>query len=468
MKEANIFLIDLIPSTHVGCTLRDIVESCTKSNAYVKYESFGDGKSVLWGRELTNTIADCQRDLVIFVLSPCHLKQVGELIQSVREKFSVLPILIIAEKCKPEEMFSLLNFGATDFITPPLDNMKVLPRLWRLLEHKREQNTLTFRLKKKLGLKQLIGVSLPFLDEINKIPTVAKCDANVLIAGETGTGKDMCARAIHYLSPRAGRPFIPFNCGAVPTELMENELFGHVQGAFTGAATTQAGLISAANGGTLFLDDIDCLPATSQAKLLRFLQEKEYRQLGSAKMFQADVRVIAATNADLEAAVSEGKLRQDLYYRLNVIPLKMPALRDRREDIPLLARHFLSKYANDFNKHVNDFDSDAMKILMLYNWPGNVRELEHVVERALIFSENNIIREADIILPKPKTSACMASFKEAKANVVHQFEKNYIEGRLHVCKGNITRAAQSAQKNRRAFWQLIRKHQIDVQTFKPG
>jgi DNA-binding NtrC family response regulator len=468
MKGPNIVLIDLNPSTDVGCMLQDIIASCTKSNAYVQYESCGDGKSVPSLRALTNTTADSQLDLLIFVLSRSKLKQVGKLIRSVREKFSVLPILFIAEKFKPDEMFALLNFGATDFITPPLDQMKVLPRLWRLLEHKREQNTLAYRLKEKLGMQQLVGQSLAFLNEIKKIPTVAKCDANVLITGETGTGKDMCARAIHYLSPRADRPFIPLNCGAVPTELMENELFGHVQGAFTGAATTQAGLISAADSGTLFLDDIDCLPPTSQAKLLRFLQEKEYRQLGAAKLFQADVRVIAATNSDLEVSVAEGKLRQDLYYRLNVIPLIMPALRDRREDIPLLARHFLSRYANDFQKHVNGFAPDAMKMLMLYDWPGNVRELEHVVERALIFSEHNLIREADIQLPQPKSSASTASFKEAKANVVNQFEKNYIKGVLHVCEGNITRAAQTAQKNRRAFWQLIRKHQIDVQAFKPG
>jgi DNA-binding NtrC family response regulator len=396
------------------------------------------------------------------------LKQAGGLIQSVRKKLSVLPILFIAEKCKPDEMFSLLKLGATDFITPPLKNMEILPRLWRLLEHKREQNTLTHRLKEKLGLKQLVGESLPFLDEIKKIPTVAKSDANVLIYGETGTGKDLCARAIHYLSPRASKPFVPFNCGAIPTELMENELFGHVQGAFTGASTAQPGLISVADSGTMFLDDIDCLPLTSQAKLLRFLQEKEYRQLGSAKMFHADVRVIAATNSDLEAAVDDGKLRQDLYYRLNVISLMLPALRDRREDVPLLTRHFLNKYADDSKKHITGFTSDAMEMLMLYDWPGNVRELEHVVERAVLFSEHELIRKIDIFLPHKKVATYKMSFKEAKANVVNKFERTYIERLLLSYKGNISKAAQAAKKNRRAFWQLIRKHQIDVQTFKPG
>jgi transcriptional regulator with PAS, ATPase and Fis domain len=249
---------------------------------------------------------------------------------------------------------------------------------------------------------------------------------------------------------------------------MENELFGHVQGAFTGASTSQPGLINEANTGTLFLDDIDCLPILSQVKLLRFLQEKEYRQLGSSKMCQADVRFIAATNIDLEKAVNDGKLRQDLYYRVNIIPLTLPSLRERREDIPVLARHFLEKYAIEFNKDVSSIASEALQMLKLHNWPGNVRELEHVIERAVLFSEQKIIREIDIMLPNKKVPACKASFKESKTQVINKFEKNYIEALLLASHGNITSAAKAAQKNRRAFWQLIRKHQIDAKNFKTG
>jgi DNA-binding NtrC family response regulator len=362
----------------------------------------------------------------------------------------------------------MLKLGAADFITPPLKANDILPRLWRLLEHKQHTQSLTHKFKEKLGLKQMVGESPTFLDETKKIPVLARCDASVLISGETGTGKEMCARSIHYLSPRANKSFVPFNCGAIPTDLLENELFGHAQGAFTGAATPQPGLIRKADAGTLFLDDVDCLPPLSQVKLLRFLQEKEYRQLGSATTHQADVRIIAATNADLEAAVEKGRLRQDLYYRLNVIPLTLPTLRDRQEDIPLIARHFLKKYAIEFDKQLTGFTSEALQTLMLYDWPGNVRELEHVVERAVLFSKHTVIREIDICLPDKKSTSCKMSFKEAKASVVKEFEKSYIEKLLLSYQGNITRAAQAAKKNRRAFWELIRKHHIDVRPFKPG
>lgn len=468
MKQTKILLLDLNPTSGMGSTLRGILESSPNLGIQLRHEPVRDSETVLFDIELSSIISGYNPDMIFLVLSQSHLKQTDALFESMSRELSELPIIVVIEECKPDEMFSLLKLGAADFITPPLKAIDILPRLWRLLEQKREGETLTHRLKEKLGLKQLVGESPAFLEETKKIPLVAKCDASVLISGETGTGKELCARAIHYLSPRAGKPFIPFNCGAIPTDLMENELFGHVQGAFTGASTSQAGLIHEANGGTLFLDDIDCLPLLSQVKLLRFLQEKEYRQLGSAKMFQADVRVIAATNIDLEEAVREGKLRKDLYYRLNIIPLVLPSLRDRREDIPLLARHFLERYAIEFKKQVMGFASDVMQILLLYEWPGNVRELEYVIERAVLFSEQTFIGGADIILPRPKATPRKDSFKEAKANVINQFERTYIQGLLLAYQGNITKAAQAAQKNRRAFWQLIRKHQIDVHTFRPG
>jgi transcriptional regulator with PAS, ATPase and Fis domain len=282
------------------------------------------------------------------------------------------------------------------------------------------------------------------------------------VAGETGTGKELCARAIHYLSSRSPKPFIPVNCGAIPADLVENELFGHERGAFTGAKNSKIGLIQEADGGTLFLDEIDCLPLLSQVKLLRFLQEKEYRALGSTKVCKADVRVIAATNSDPEEAVRAGKLRQDFYYRLNVIPLLLPPLRVRREDILRLARHFLAKFNVEFEKQVVDFSSEAIHALISYDWPGNVRELEHIVMRAVALSTQPLITPSDLGLPCLNAKQLLESFRGAKERVVADFEKSYIEKLLLMHNGNISRAAQAAQKNRRAFWQLIRKHQIEV------
>jgi transcriptional regulator with PAS, ATPase and Fis domain len=273
------------------------------------------------------------------------------------------------------------------------------------------------------------------------------------------------ARAIHYLSPRAGRAFLPVNCGAIPGDLVENELFGHASGAYTGAKTARPGLIHEANGGTLFLDEIDCLPLMAQVKLLRFLQEKEYRPLGSTKTSKADLRVIAATNANCEAAVRKGSLRQDLYYRLNVIPLSLPALRHRRDDIPLLANHFLIKYAKEFSKEVTGFSPDAIRKLISYEWPGNIRELEHVIMGAVVLSVQPTICATSIAI-SAETPPDTESFQQAKNRMVEQFEKTYIKGLLLSHHGNISWAAKAAQKNRRAFWELIRKHHISVQGLK--
>jgi transcriptional regulator with PAS, ATPase and Fis domain len=329
----------------------------------------------------------------------------------------------------------------------------------------REQKTQQ-ALTEKLGLQQLIGKSPVFTAEINKIPILAKSDISVLISGETGTGKEMVARAIHYLSERADKPFVPVNCGAIPVELLENELFGHDRGAFTGAAGCRSGVIQEAENGTLFLDEIDSLPLLAQVKLLRFLQDKEYRPLGSTKALKGDVRIVAASNADLEKAIAAGTLRRDLYYRLNVIPIVLPALRHRANDIVLLARHFLAEKAEKLNSPAIEFSPEAERKLMLYSWPGNVRELEHVIERLAVLSTQKTIQADQILFPGETDHSNQLSFQEMKANVISEFETNYIQTLLVAYRGNITRAAQAAQKERRTFWQLIRKHKIDVEKFK--
>jgi DNA-binding NtrC family response regulator len=248
--------------------------------------------------------------------------------------------------------------------------------------------------------------------------------------------------------------------------LFENELFGHERGAFTGAMTTQTGLIREAEGGTLFLDDIDCIPPKAQMKVLRFLQEKEFRPLGSARTQHSDTRIIASTNTDLAKAVSQDVFRRDLFYRLNVIAVTLPALRDRKEDIPLLVRHLIDKYREELDRPVKDISSNALQKLMSYDWPGNVRELENVIERAIIFSNKPLIDLKDLCLAENDTCLDEKTFKMAKFQAVAQFEKKYIQGLLATHHGNISQSAKTAQKDRRAFWELIRKHKIDPRNYK--
>jgi len=330
-------------------------------------------------------------------------------------------------------------------------------RLLRLVSPTRGDQAALHELKVKVGLSQLIGQSPAFLAAVKRIPTFARSEANVLISGETGTGKEVCARAIHYLSARSTKPFIAVNCGAIPADLVENELFGHERGAFTDARDSQLGLIAEAEGGTLFLDEIDSLPLVVQVKLLRFLQEREYRPLGSSKTKVASVRVICATNVELAESIRQGTLRRDLYYRINILPLVLPPLRDRSEDIFLLAHHFRAQFAAEYAKPVVEFSPEVLRSLRAYAWPGNIRELEHVIERAVALAETTIIGEVDlespVIAPKP-----IEAFQAAKDRMVAQFERTYLKEVLQVFAGNITKAAQAAGKNRRAFWQLLQKH----------
>ena len=371
----------------------------------------------------------------------------------------------IAVDADEAELDELLGQGVADFLLAPLRDSDELARVRRLLNRIAQEQQAREALTEKLGLQQLIGESPAFVEETKKIPVLARSDTSVLISGETGTGKEMVARAIHYLSPRAGKPFVPVNCGAIPVELLENELFGHTSGAFTGAAGARDGLIREAEQGTIFLDEINCLPLLAQVKLLRFLQNKEYRPLGSTRVLTGDVRIIAASNANLETEVAAGTLRRDLYYRLNVVPIVLPPLRARSQDIILLARHFLAQYAAKANSPASSFSAAAERKLLLYDWPGNVRELEHVIERVVVLCTEEIIQEDDIILPG-QADVTRMSFQELKANVISQFESNYLQNVLTACRGNITKAAQVAQKERRTFWALVRKHNIDVQKFR--
>ncbi len=460
MRPNNLLLLDFNPIGNFSNELRGILETSAIPEIQLHHEKVEKLSPVERSKFLTK-LFDRLKPSVTFVVSQLNpLRSTQTLFQSLKADAAEPPVIVVTEEDKPDEVFETLKLGAVDFITAPLTPTNIVPRVRRLLSQ--DDPSLSESLSTQ---HKLVGHSPMFLSEINKIPLVAKCDAGVMISGETGTGKELCARAIHNLSTRASQPFIPVNCGAIPVELAENELFGHERGAYSGAGNAQPGLIQEADGGTLFLDEIDSLPLLAQVKLLRFLQEREFRPLGSTKTRHADVRVVTATNVNFEKAIKEGKLRQDLYYRLNIIPITLPPLRDRLEDIQLLAEFFRAKYSLNFNKHVTGFSPNALQKLLMHDWPGNVRELEHVVQRAIALCQLSIIRTEDLQLSSSLTSPVLESFKHAKDRVVNQFERNYLQSLLLAYQGNITKAAEAAQKDRRAFWELMRKHQLDTHHF---
>jgi two-component system response regulator GlrR len=326
----------------------------------------------------------------------------------------------------------------------------------------------------------LIGTSRCFLQATGMIPILSAAKSTVLISGETGTGKELFARAIHYSGERRNKPFVPVNCAALPDHLIENELFGHSRGAFTGALIEKPGLLHEADGGTLFLDEINSLSLSVQSKLLRVLQDQEFRPLGSTKSKTINVKIIAATNADLRHLVEARQFREDLFYRLNVLSLTLPPLRDRKEDILLLANHALKVYAKEFGKKSLALSHTAKTKLMSHSWPGNVRELQGVIQRAVAMASGEVLEAADLDLPESEsqdltgpTMALMTregisghcSFQDMKAKVIEEFERAYLTELLATHQGNISKAARAAKKERRAFQRLLMKHGLDRRVF---
>jgi DNA-binding NtrC family response regulator len=395
--------------------------------------------------------------VVVATLSAFQATNLELFFASLQRPFPHRPVLVTTTHPDTFDFFRVLEMGASDFLLPPLRRSELLPRLMRQARVMRCDNALVQNLKEDIGLKHIIGESPAFLERVRCVPRFARCDATVLISGESGTGKELFARAIHYLSPRADQPFVPVNCGALPENLVESEIFGHKRGAFTGAASDQAGLIREAEGGTLFLDEIDCLTPQAQVKLLRFLQDGEYRPVGSQQILHANIRVVAAANADFSHMVREGKFREDLFYRLNVLSLTLPPLRERRGDILLLTHDFLEKQAAITDGRPKKLSLAALNRLLSHSWPGNVRELQNVLTRAIVLSDRDSIEPSDLDLPD-SFAAEYQSFRAMKSRAVQRFEHDFLATVLHAHDGNITRAAFAVKKNRRAFWQLLRKH----------
>jgi two-component system response regulator GlrR len=359
--------------------------------------------------------------------------------------------------------------GAYDYLTKPFDATDLLHRLEKALEVQRlksEVERLRTMVQDRYRFDNIIAVSDAMHQVLHQVTQIAATDSTVCVYGESGTGKELVAKAVHIVSRRALGPFVALNCGAIPEGLLENELFGHSKGAYTGADRPKKGFLQQADGGTLFLDEIGELPASLQVKFLRVLEEREFYPLGSTQPMKVNIRLVAATNQDLGKLVSKGKFREDLYYRLHVLPIFLPPLRERPSDIAPLAEHFLQRFASDLNKEVKGFTPEALQRLVLYDWPGNVRELANVVERATVLSPTTLITPDMLLLGKTElqntNQAELSTLREAR----ERFERKYLIQVLTTMKGNVSRAAELAGKDRAEFYRLLRKHALLPSAFK--
>jgi two-component system, NtrC family, response regulator GlrR len=309
---------------------------------------------------------------------------------------------------------------------------------------------------------EIITQSAAMEDILTKIGLVSKGDASVMLYGESGVGKELFAQAVHRASNRHNKPFVPVNCAAIPEHLLESELFGYIKGAFTGAAQDHKGLFQTAEGGTLFLDEIGDMPLLLQVKLLRALQERQIRPVGATEIIPINVRIISATHRDLKTEIDSGNFREDLFYRLHVVALTIPALSERREDIPLLANHFLQLFSNNYQKDISGFSPEAMSKLISAAWPGNVRQLINTVEQCVVLNTAPLVSSTLIEDAMHKDEAQLTSFEDARKN----FERDYLVRLLKITTGNVTQAARMAKRNRTEFYKLLQRHNIDFSVFK--
>lgn len=355
--------------------------------------------------------------------------------------------------------------GAFDYVLKPFSNDDLLERVRRACEKKvldDQVQSLRSQIPMRRYSDYLIGNSEPITRILQQINSIAKNDVTVLVTGESGTGKELVARTIHMASNRQNKKFVTVNCGAIPENLMESELFGHVKGAFTGAVSDKPGLFEEAHEGTIFLDEIGDMPLNLQVKLLRVLQESEIRRVGGNQSRKIDVRVITATNKELKREVDAKAFREDLFYRINVFPIVVPPLRDRREDVALLAIFFVELFNKELHLNVQGFTPPALKKMMRYRWPGNIRELQNKVKQAMIISRKKMIGPEDIMLQLPAETEDQMSFKEAKK----KFEREYLISVLKITSGNITEASRIARKDRKDFYDVMKKYDLSPDDFR--
>ncbi|MRV74958.1 response regulator [Duganella sp. FT92W] len=382
------------------------------------------------------------------------------LFQHIRTRHPALPVILLTAHGTIPDAVEATRLGAFAYLTKPFDAKVLLERIAQALQLSappQQQGT-----DNQQWREEIVSRSHTMAELLAEARLVAASDASILIKGESGTGKELLARAIHRASRRAKAPFIAVNCGAIPEPLLESELFGHVKGAFTGAVAAREGLVQAADGGTLFLDEIGDMPLLLQVKLLRVLQERVVRQLGSDTGKPVDVRILSATHRDLDAAMREGQFREDLYYRLNVITLTLPPLSERREDIALLATRFLQSLAAKYGKQVTGFAPDALEALTRAPWPGNVRQLVNVVEHVCALATSPLAPLSLVQRALKVPSLEVLSYTEAK----QRFERQYLVQLLKLTDGNVADAARLAERNRTEFYRLLQRHELDAALFR--
>ena len=433
------------------------------------------GYSVLTASNAAEALAVLEEAPVDVVLSDIQMPGLSglELLDRVKHQWPEMEVVMMTAYGTVERAVQAVRAGAHDFLTKPFDNIdKVAIVVGKAIERKKlvdRNRYLESQIEVRERFEDIVGRSESMQHVFAMIDSVSYSTANVLIRGESGTGKELVARALHYRSPRKDRPFVVINCSALTETLLESELFGHLKGSFTGATVNKKGLFEAAHTGTIFLDEIGDIPQLTQVKLLRVLQEGEVKRVGSHEVIKVDVRVITATNADLEKAMRDGRFREDLYYRLNVIGITLPALRERVDDIPLLAHHFLHKYNKRMSKQIRSFADDVMEIFQTYRWVGNVRELENCVERAVVLTRGELIapdslpdnlRGTSYARNGDSSSFSDLDFTKAKTLAVQAFEMRYLKALMTRTDGNVSEASRIAGMDRSNFRRILKKYDI--------
>ena len=416
-----------------------------------------EGYSVLTAESGPEALRTLSRDKVDLVVSDLRMDEMDglQLFSEIQKVQPGMPVIILTAHGSIPDAVAATQQGVFSFLTKPVDK----DALYKAIDDALEQSAPTTDER----WRQAIVTRSPLMERLlEQAGMVAQSDVSVLINGQSGTGKEIVAQAIHNASPRRDKPFVAINCGALPEQLLESELFGHARGAFTGAVSNREGLFQAAEGGTLFLDEIGDMPVALQVKLLRVLQERKVRPLGSNRDIDIDVRIISATHRDLPKAMARGEFREDLFYRLNVVNLKIPPLAERTEDIPLLANHLLRQSADRHKPFVRAFSTDAMKRLMAAKWPGNVRQLVNVIEQCVALTSSPVISDALVEQALEGENTALPTFVEAR----NQFELNYLRKLLQITKGNVTHAARMAGRNRTEFYKLLSRHELDANDFK--